>query len=121
MRGNLVQLTIGGYLYEQPGFITGLTFDMSESTWEIAINDKGQGTDGTVKELPHIIKVTGFSFTPIHRFIPKKQQLTFGADGNGFVESSGDQRFIALANGQNIDQSNYNLDNTSTAPITQAQ
>jgi hypothetical protein len=121
MRGNLVQLTIGGYLYEQPGFITGLTFDMSESTWDIAINDKGQGTDGTVKELPHIIKVTGFSFTPIHRFIPKKQQLTFGADGKGFVESSGDQRFIALANGENIDQSNYNLDNTSTAPITQAQ
>ena len=77
MRGNLVQLTIGGYLYEQPGFITGLTFDMSEdSTWDIAINDKGQGTDGTVKELPHIIKVTGFSFTPIHRFIPKKTTIT---------------------------------------------
>ena len=121
MRGNLVQLTIGGYLYEQPGFITGLTFDMSESNWEIAINDKGKGSDGTVKELPHIIKVTGFSFTPIHSFVPRKQQLTFGADGNGFVESSGDQRFIALANGPNIDQSNYNLDNTSTAPITQAQ
>jgi hypothetical protein len=42
MRGNLVQLTIGGYLYEQPGIITSLTYDVpSESPWEIGINDEG--------------------------------------------------------------------------------
>ena len=36
MRGNLIRLTIGGYLYEQHGFITGLTYDISNDTsWEL--------------------------------------------------------------------------------------
>ena len=40
MRGNLVRLTIGGYLYEQPGFITSLTYDVpQESTWEIGLKN----------------------------------------------------------------------------------
>ena len=30
MRGNLVRLTVGGYLYEQPGFITSLTYDVPQ-------------------------------------------------------------------------------------------
>ena len=51
MRGNLVRLTVGGYLYEQPGFITSLTYTVpQESTWEIAINEEG-GSDTSVKEL----------------------------------------------------------------------
>ena len=72
MRGNLVRLTVGGYLYEQPGFITQLTYDVpQESPWEIGINAEG-GVDSSVKELPHMIKVSGFSFTPIHTFLPQK-------------------------------------------------
>ncbi|MEK6883126.1 MAG: hypothetical protein AABY22_26105, partial [Nanoarchaeota archaeon] len=60
MRGNLISLTIGGYFYEQPGFITGLQYELAEdSTWEIGINTDGEN-DSTVKELPHIIKVTSF-------------------------------------------------------------
>lgn len=74
MRGPLVSLTIGGYFYEQVGFITGLSFEMDENTpWEIGINAQGE-YDPSVKELAHIIKVTGFSFTPIHNFTPKKAQ-----------------------------------------------
>ena len=121
MRGNLVQLTIGGYLYEQPGFITSLTYDIQEdTTWEIGIGTTSPG-DGTVKELPHIIRVTGFQFTPIQRFVPKKQQLSFSNKNNpdntdddtGFVEEYGDQRFIALANGIGDGNSNYNHNDTS--------
>ena len=101
MRGNMVRLTLGGYLYEQPGFITGLTYTVpQESPWEIAINSEG-GSDGSVKELPHIIKVSGFSFTPIHTFLPEKpNDANFATDGNGNRSS----RFIALSNGVN---SNY--------------
>ena len=56
MRGNIVKLTIGGYLFEQPGIIISLTYDVpSESTWEIGIGTDDAG-DPTVKELPHIIK-----------------------------------------------------------------
>jgi hypothetical protein len=42
MRGPLVQLTVGGYLYEQVGFITSLTYNIpNDSPWEIGINDQG--------------------------------------------------------------------------------
>jgi len=123
MRGNLVQLTIGGYLYEQPGFITSLTYEMSEdSPWEIGIGSTDGSQDGTVKELCHIIRVSGFSFTPIQKFIPRKQELTFSTnatkttgDDTGFVQSYGNQHFIALANGPNAENNNYNNDDTSIA------
>jgi len=72
MRGPLVSLTLGGYLYEQPGFITSLTYDIpNESTWEIGIDEKGD-VDNSVKELAHMIRVTSFNFTPIHTFAPRK-------------------------------------------------
>ena len=95
MRGNLVRLTVGGYLYEQPGFITSLTYDIPDtSTWEIAIDAEG-GSDGSVKELPHVIKVSGFSFTPIHTFLPEKPNNA----------NNPNSKFIALSNGVN---NNYN-------------
>jgi hypothetical protein len=109
MRGNLIQLTIGGYLYEQPGFITGLSYEMGEdSPWEIGIGTTKTPDDSSVKELTQIIRVTGFSFTPIHNFVPRKQQLTFTnnnnttgsvSDDTGFVQNYDNERFIALSNG----------------------
>ena len=90
MAGNLVQLTVGGYLYETVGIITSLTYDIPEdSPWEIGINDEpGAGDDTSVKELPHMIRVTNFSFTPIQDFIPSVQPYD---DGNG------SSRYISLA------------------------
>ena len=97
MRGNIVKLTIGGYLFEQPGIITSLTYTIpQESTWEIAINNEGLA-DPTVKELPHMIKVTGMSFIPIHTFLPQKVQQP----GRNQVE-----RYIALSD--NATSGNYN-------------
>ena len=96
MRGNLVRLTMGGYLYEQPGFISSLTYDIpQESPWEIAINAEGGG-DGSVKELPHMIKVSNLAFTPIHNFLPQKPN----------VANNPDERYIALSN--NSGKGNYN-------------
>jgi hypothetical protein len=122
MTGNLVQLTVGGYLYEQVGFITGLTYDVPmESPWEIGIDDEGN-SDPTVKEVPHIIKVTGFNFVPIQEFIPSKQTLDgFTVDtkspprdisnSQGFATLYGSQRFISLSTaGQTATQYN-NYDN----------
>jgi hypothetical protein len=121
MRGPLMQLTVGGYLYEQVGFITSLTYDIGEeSTWEIGIDDKGN-SDSTVKELPHVIKVQ-LSYTPIHDFVPAKQTLNFDQqlngtvkdkDGNdviveqGFANGYGPERFIALSAGGDKTQNNY--------------
>ena len=105
MRGNLVRLTIGGYLYEQPGFITSLTYTVPEaSPWEIAIDNKG-GSDRSVQELPHIIQVTGFSFTPIHTFLPSKPEGASAKETEALANNplsgsnAGNQRFIALARG----------------------
>jgi hypothetical protein len=103
MRGNLVTLTIGGYFFEQPGIITGFSYEMNDdnSTWEIGINDTGNA-DPTVKELPHTIKVSGFSFIPIHTFVPRKQLIEY-TNGNGLVDNNkyGPERYIALNNGDN--------------------
>lgn len=89
MRGPLVTLTIGGYICDQPGFITGLNVEMGEdTTWEIGIDEDGNmtkmsGYDGYTDinpQLAHVIKVSGFSFTPIHKFAVKKANwLNLGA------------------------------------------
>lgn len=112
MRGNLAQLTIGGYIYEQPGIITGLTYEMQDDTpWEIGIGTTPGSEDPTVKELPHIIRVTGFNFIPIQRFLPQTQNNRFGINnstsGSGFVNSYGPERYIALANGFGKQNNNY--------------
>jgi hypothetical protein len=122
MAGNLVQLTVGGYLYEQVGFFTSLTYNMSESTYEIGISDIG-AYDPTVKELPHMIKVTA-AFTPIHDFIPSLQSNAYGIHGNAL--EYGPQRYVALADGtgqQNNYTSDESMDNLNPvmAPITLPQ
>jgi hypothetical protein len=108
MRGNIVTLTIGGYFYEQPGIITGLNYEMNEdnATWEIGINDTlNSGDDTSVKELPHLIKVSGFNFIPIHTFVPRKQQIEqyYIADSNVLLDPQkyGPERYIALQSGDN--------------------
>ena len=72
MQGNLVRLTVGSYLYNQLGIIQGITYDVpQESPWEIAINENG-GSDESTREMPFMIKVTGFQFVPIQEFVPQR-------------------------------------------------
>ena len=119
MRGNLITLTIGGWCYEQPGVLEGLTLTVpEESPWEIAIPDgpnfstvgeEGNeiATDTSVKEMPMICKVSGFNFKPIHNFIPQLQSNSYkGTDG--FINKYGQERFIALNNGYNNNYSGVN-------------
>jgi hypothetical protein len=104
MRGNLATLTIGGYLHEQPGIITSLNYSVpQESPWEIGINnlsvlsaDGSNGVDSKIRQLPHMIKVTGFQFIPIHNFVPRIQQNTFNDKGEN--TKFGPERYIALKN-----------------------
>ena len=97
MRGNIVRLTLGGYLYEQAGFISSLTYEVpQESNWEIAIDEEGN-SDPSVKELPFMIRVTGITFTPIHDFLPKKISPD-SANGLTPDDTVIDERYIALTN-----------------------
>jgi len=109
MAGSLVTLTLGGWCYELPGFITGLTLDVpQESPWEIGINTDGT-FDSTVKELPMIVKVSGFSFTPIEEFRPAKQKNTYGDPNTNLEDTNtyGPERYIALAKGEDKSDNNY--------------
>ena len=101
MKGNLIELTVGGYFYNQPGIITGMNLSISDDTpYEIGINDEG-GSDSTVKELPMIVRVDGFNFTPIHNFRPSLQTITTPMTDADLTDTNtyGDQKYIALAAG----------------------
>jgi hypothetical protein len=108
MRGPMMRLTVGGYLYSQPGFITSLNYTVDDnSTWEIGIDDEG-GSDPSVKELPHVIKVT-MNYTPIHEFVPRKQTNTYtgsaaGQNTGNYISAFGPEHYIALSTG---DHNNY--------------
>jgi hypothetical protein len=116
MRGNIVTLTIGGYFYEQPGIITGFNYSMNDdnSSWEIGINDEDDGGyDSSVKELPHLIKVEGFNFIPIHDFVPKLQQNKYSKNNidieKPYIDNNtyGKERYIALSANSDTKESNY--------------
>jgi len=123
MRGPMMRLTVGGYLYSQPGFITSLTYTVDENTpWEIGINNKSRSSntntsagqtavsDKSVKELPHIIKVT-MAYTPIHIFVPRKQKNTYngtnaGKDTGNYISEFGKEHYIALYQGKHNNYDN---------------
>ena len=95
MAGSLVCLTVGNWCYELPGFITAMGLSVpEESPWEIGINDEGErkgketlaAPEPPIMQLPHIVKVTGFSFTPIHTFRPSKENYTFETTNDDYNE-----------------------------------
>lgn len=68
MKGNLVRLTIGDYLYIVPGFISSLTYNIPEDApWEIALNSPEGESDFGLMETPKLFEIS-VSFTPIHDF-----------------------------------------------------
>jgi hypothetical protein len=105
MRGNMVRMTVGGYLYEVPGVLTSLTYTIpDDTTWEIAIDTEGK-SDPSVKELPHRIEVS-LAFTPVEDFLPRRQRLLYNEEGE--LRAVGNETFISLNNGIN---NNYIGDN----------
>ena len=96
MRGNMVAVTIGDYLRDQPGFISNITFD-----WEVDFiwhsegmdnkEDSGESSDTTqgivpdAKQLPTILNV-GVSFTPIHTQHPEYGKEFIGKTDNSLTQ-----------------------------------
>jgi hypothetical protein len=72
MRGNIGYLTVGDYLYRQPGVFTDIKLSgFLDTHWEIALNDPENGSDVGQYETPKHIKVA-LSFKPIHTFLPRR-------------------------------------------------
>ena len=114
MRGNLISLTVGGWCHEQVGIMKGINLEVpGESPWEIGIGEGTNQKDSSVKELPMIVKVTGFTFVPIHNFVPKIQRNFYGGNEDpkenkvGFVSKYGDERYIGL---KDEEGNNYSRD-----------
>ena len=74
LAGNLMELTIGGYVYRTPGFLGGINFTLKQGyPWEIGLGKDtalGFNIDLTTAQLCHYVEVDGFDFTVIHDFLP---------------------------------------------------
>jgi len=79
MRGTYAYLTIGDYIYQQPGVFTKMSIsDLLTAPWEIALEEpefRGNfsTTDAKQHEVPKYMKVT-MGFNPIHNFLPRKNK-----------------------------------------------
>ena len=81
MRGNLIYLTVGDYLRDVPGVLKGISIGgFEQSNWEIAKKLNGDPLNENIAQLPHVLQVSGFSFSPIHNFIPQKGSKFIGYD-----------------------------------------
>jgi hypothetical protein len=74
MRGPYMKLTLGDYMFRQPGVIKNLTYTIgNDSPWEIALDEPENG--GNLYELPHVMTIQ-MTFAPIHDFVPRKFPFT---------------------------------------------
>ena len=95
MAGNISYLTVGDYIYDQPGIIQSLNFKISkDSPWDTARNPDGTlDNTGEVYRLPFMIDVS-MTFQPIHTFRPEKQTFDkIGAKDNKINFISQNQTF----------------------------
>jgi hypothetical protein len=82
MRAPLVKLTVGDYVYRQPGFLQNVTIAFqNDYPWEIALDKTGDDSD--MYELPQILNVN-CTFKVIHNFLPQRAGFK---DGNVFIPS----------------------------------
>jgi hypothetical protein len=131
IRGNLSRITLGNWLWEQPGFISSVDLSIpEESPWEINLPLDGN-IDEFVKQVPHMVQVK-IKFTPIHRFRPEITKLGNIPNAEEFSEDNityqdpayGPQRYIAL---QDQDTNGYDTkpsqpqQTPTTAQSTQQQ
>ena len=104
MRGNILKLTVGDYLNETAGILTGLSFGIDTNTpWDL-----GRDKDGVKNDLalPHTINVSTFSFTPIESFIPRKVDTKWV---EGQISENMNAPFISMGKGEgNIAGKGYN-------------
>jgi len=99
MRGNIIKLTIGDYLIDVPGIFQGLTYTINDDAgWDIARNSKGIKLNGLAGlnnneadtagwVMPKLIEVSGFTFKPIHTFIPKTVSTSSITQGGQYVDA----------------------------------
>ena len=78
MRGNIGYLTVGDYLYRQPGVFTDIKISgLFEGPWNVGLNTSNNEEDeNSNNELPMMAKIQ-LSFKPIQTFLPRKGRAGF--------------------------------------------
>lgn len=75
IRGNVIRLTIGDYLYRVPGFLENIdiTIDNSNTPWEIVLNEflEQSVEEDDVRQLPHMVTIQ-CTFKPIMDLLPRR-------------------------------------------------
>jgi hypothetical protein len=75
MRAPYMRLTLGDYMFRQPGIIKNMTYTIdNDSPWEIALDEPEAGSE--LYELPHVMTIQ-MTFSPIHDFLPRKFPTEF--------------------------------------------
>jgi hypothetical protein len=82
MRGTIIKVTVGDYIYELPGVLNNLTYTWQQDyPWEIAmLEPESRSGDYNMQELPMVMDCQ-MEFTPIHTFTPEvglKKYFTAG-------------------------------------------
>ena len=97
MRGILVRLTVGDYLFETPGYFSAIAFSWQQGyPWEIKLRGD---EEPDVKELPHLLNVS-LTFKPIHDFLPQHgtyPYITSTKQDNPFFTPSGREPVNAIS------------------------
>jgi hypothetical protein len=119
MRGNVVRVTIGDYIYRMPGFLesVNVTIDNTTTPWEILLNEytEGDGYDeGEVRQLPHMVSVQ-CNFKPIMDILPRREKY-----GDDFVPLIVNRdTYLRPPRVRNLDTRPVTVDRTTpTSPIT---
>ena len=90
MRGNIGYLTVGDYLYRQPGVFTDIKIgSLFEGPWNVGLNTSNNEEDeNSNNELPMMAKIQ-LSFKPIQTFLPRKGRAGFiGRDFRAYPKKS---------------------------------
>jgi hypothetical protein len=79
MRGNIGYLTVGDYLYRQPGVFTDIKLSgLLDGSWETGYDNNG--LPNGQYQVPRMIKVQ-LAFKPIHTFLPRRNYRSKDASG----------------------------------------
>lgn len=84
MRGTIIKVTVGDYLFEVPAVIEDLSFSWEKNyPWEISMTNPESEVDDDMQVLPHVLDCT-MSLGIIHNFIPQTGKVPFvtNPDGN---------------------------------------
>ena len=96
MRGNIIKLTVGDYLNDVYGILTSMTYSIPEdSPWDIGRTLEGARNPDNSLQLPQMITVSGFAFTPIHDF----RDETVSSDYVKGTKDIAAQRYISMGEG----------------------